>query len=269
METIVSITTTKERLSIFFYALQSLKKQKYDNYKIFINISEEPYLFDGGISVVPEWMNGDNVQINFVKNSGPYRKLIPIIDKLNVDDIIVTADDDVLYSEDWLKNIVKIALKFPDFIICGRARYIKKNIFGRFQNYQNWPIVIGAIEGFNILPVGCSGIAYRIKLLDLDFLTDESYFKIAPTSDDMWFRISSMRKNIKVYADQKIDKSNAYIRHDFGLEQINIFKKDINNYFLKRAFIGLTIELKNYLGISLSKNDVSWKKILHYSNSIS
>ncbi len=269
MKVIISVTTTKARLGIFFYTFQSLKKQSYNNFQISINLSKEPYLFDDGIEAVPKWMIGDDVQINFVNNSGSYRKLLPLIEQVGEDDIIVTADDDVLYSENWLNKIIESALRYQNYIVCGRARRIQKNILGRFQNYSHWPIVLEKTTDLTLLPIGCSGIAYRARLLDLEFVTNKAYLEYAPTADDIWFRLASIRKNTKVYVDPEIDEGNAYILHNAGLEQVNLHRLGKKHRLHERVIIRLITKLANYFGISLAKNDFAWKNSLEYSNLIS
>lgn len=100
MKIIVSVTTTKARFDIFFYGLQSLKRKNHDNYFIFVNIPHEKYLHNEGIDLIQDWISGENIRVNFVqKNTGSYRKLVPTLDALDEEDIVITADDDVLYSE--------------------------------------------------------------------------------------------------------------------------------------------------------------------------
>jgi len=267
MKIIVGVTTTKARLGLFFDALQSLQKQKCDNFCIFINISTESYLNDDGIDEVPGWMAGEVVQVNFVKNLGPYRKLIPLIEQIGEEDVIVTADDDVLYSEDWLKKIVKTTLLYPNAIVCGMARHIKKNIVGRYQNYANWPLVVRKGLATGVIPIGCAGIAYKKELIDLEFLSNRAFFECAPTADDIWFRLASIRKNTKVYVDPAIGNGNFYIKHPFGLEQLNLYKPYKSFQFHNRLIIKLKTEIMNYFGIPLSKNDFSWRAAWKYLNS--
>ncbi len=268
MKVIIGVTTTKARLGLFFYTLQSLKRQTYDDFTIYINLSKEPYLFDDGIDTVPDWMTGDNIRVNFVDNSGPYRKLIPLLETIGGDDVVVTADDDVLYSENWLKRIVESALLYPNYIVCGRARRIQKNIIGLFQNYANWPLVRDRATNLFLLPIGISGIAYRIGLLDLEFAMDEAYFDYAPTADDMWFRLASIRKNTKVYVDPEIDKENAHIGHLMGLERVNLQRPIEGRRLFERVIIKTISKFINYFGIPLSQNDFAWRRSLEYSKSM-
>ena len=265
MNIIVSLTTTYSRLSLLFYTLQSLRRQRYQDFRIVINLSKEPYLIDAGINEVPDWMVGEDVSIRFVKNSGPYRKLIPLINEINDSDIIVTADDDVLYGEDWLGKMVERAELYPDTIVCGRARLIKKNVFGRHQNYANWPAILTQQIDEEILPIGCAGVAYRKALLDLVFLNDESNLELSPTSDDLWFKLASFMNGTKVYVDPDIESGCVYLQHSMGLQEINLYRNNVEWSFFRRVGQKLVKIIKDYLGISLAKNDFSWRRSSSYA----
>jgi hypothetical protein len=267
MKVFVSVTTTKKRLGLFFYALQSLVRQNYEGFVIVINLSKEAYLFDDGIGSIPDWMSGANVQVNFVENTGSYRKLLPLIETVGEDDLIVTADDDVLYSENWLSRIVDEAGKYPDSIVCGGARRIKTNIFGRVQNYSTWQHCVAPETAMDLLPIGVFGVAYRKRLVDWEFITDVAYKEYAPTADDLWFRIASMRKNIPVHVVPDVTQGNAHIEHKMGLEQVNWVTQKERRGILARAVSQLKLELYNYFGIALSKNDFVWKAASDYSKS--
>lgn len=267
MRVFVSVTTTKARLGIFFYSLQSLKNQNYDNFRITVNLSKDPYLLDDGIDEVPDWMSGENVQVNFVNNTGPYRKLIPLIEQVDDDDLVVTVDDDVLYSENWLTRMVCVANEHSNSVICGGARRIRKNVLGRYMNYSKWSLCPGQDTAMDLLPIGVYGVAYRRRLLDLDFLTDASHVTHAPTADDVWFRLASIRKNTTVHVDPEIARGNAYIEHDMGLQEINIGRSDNRRGLIRRAANQLMVEIRGYLGDSLSPNDSAWKSALAFSKS--
>lgn len=263
----VSVTTTRKRLGLFFYAFQSLIRQDYGDFEIVINLSREAYLFDDGINSIPDWMGGENVQVNFVENTGSYRKLVPLIETVGEEDLVVTADDDMLYSNQWLSRIVKEAGKYPDLLVCGGARRIKKNIFGRVQNYLGWPLCITSETAMDLIPLSGFGAAYRKKLVDLNFITDAAFREYAPTADDLWFRIASMRKNVCVHVNPDIAQGNATITHKMGLDQVNFRTKQKPQGFLARAMSQLKLEFCSYFGIRLSKNDFAWKAASDYSRS--
>lgn len=265
MKVRVSVTTTRARLGLLFYSLQSLKRQNFSDFVIVVNLSREPYLFDEGIDVVPAWLSGDKVEINFVENCGPYRKLLPQIHKISADDILVTADDDILYSEDWLGRLVGMATENTDAIVCCRARKIRRNLMGRFQNYSHWELCTTVERGSDLLPTCGSGAVFRKNLLDLEFLSDGAYRKYAPTTDDLWFRLASIRKNVEVQVDPTIDRENGYIQHGSGLKEVNFYwlKKQYPLY--RRVLTKIRNKASNYLGIPICENDVAWRRSWKYS----
>jgi hypothetical protein len=120
--------------------------------------------------------------------------------------------------------------------------------------------------GAYLLPTCGAGAAFRKKLLDLEFLTDEAYIECAPTGDDIWFRLASIRKDTGVYVDPEIDEGNGYIRHPMGLEQVNLHRPKRKHRLYQRIIAMLTTKFANYFGVPLAKNDLIWKRALKYSN---
>lgn len=259
---IVSCTTTKNRLDMLFYMIESIKKQEVMPDILYVNISTENYLSDEGISEIPAWLKQDFIYINKTENIGPYRKLLPVIQTATADNIIITADDDILYGPRWLKSLVELAEKYPEHIVCARAREMKKNFLGRWQNYERWSLVPSAKQGLSILPTNGAGTVFRKDLLDLTFLLDPTFKKIAPTTDDLWFRMATLRKNVPVFVCPEIDRENIYLEHNVGLKMINFNISD--NYYQKvfRHTIGI---FQDWLGLNTTENDYSWSRIVAYS----
>lgn len=257
---IVSCTTTKDRLDLLYYTIQSIKHQELHPDEIHLNISKEAYLSDKGINLIPEWLKQEPIHINWVENIGPYRKIIPIIKYIDENDLLITFDDDILYSFIWLKSLVDLYEKHPNHIVCARAREMKKNNFGRWQNYSRWNLISSAKEGLLILPTNGAGTVFRKNLLDLDFLLNPAFKEIAPTTDDLWFRMASLRKNMPVLVDPGIDNENIYLRHNKGLYRQNY--KIYNNSFFTKIYKNTIEIIIDWIGINNSKNDFSWSRIV-------
>ena len=263
--TIVSMTTTYERLPLFYYSVQSILYQDLSPDKIVLNISHEPYLSDSGITYVPEWIKQFDIEINFVENIGPYRKLLPTLNKVNDSDIVVTADDDVIYHRSWLHKIIQSLNKSPKTIVSGRARMITRNVLGHRKNYTCWPLAKQNVCTHSIIPTGIAGIAYTKNNLDLDFLNDRSFLELAPTADDLWFKVAAFIKNTCSYVVPSIDSNNIYLKHNEGLENHNINHVNSSS-ILRNRKEKLTRQIKGHLGIKDNKNDVALEKILRYAN---
>lgn len=260
---IVSCTTTAQRVRMLFYAIESIKKQEVLPSRIQVNISREPYLRDDGIYEAPDWLDQELVDVEWVKNTGPFRKLLPTINACGDEDRVVTMDDDILYHPDWLGNLLKASDKNSDCIVCARARHMKRSMLGGWQNYSHWDLSRKACRDMSMLPTGAGGVVYRRSLLDLDFLNDPMFKEISPTADDLWFRMASMRKDVSVYVDPTIDDTSIYLRHQEGLGKINFpgRKGSLFNKLYQRT-IGYC---RDTLGFDYYENDRSWTRICEYS----
>ena len=223
---IVSLTTTAARAPIAQYTLLSLLRQDPPADVVRLNVSHEPYLQDEGLPEAPEWLAEppfDRVEVHWVPNTGPYRKLLPAIVDADDDDLVVTTDDDVIYQPAWLRSLVETAQEHPDKIVCGRAVRMTTNVFGRTTSYLYFCKVRGqGVVGHDLLPTGISGVVYRRRLLDLDFLLSDRFLELAPTQDDIWFRVASLRRGVPVVVDKRARKLTNNIATRSSLYDVNV-----------------------------------------------
>ena len=261
---ILSCTTTYERCHVFYYTLQSLVSQSLKPDIFLINISTAPYLLDSGFQALPHWIESYSSAIQWVPNTGPYRKLLPAIPHASPDDCIVTADDDILYGPKWLEQLITAAEANMSSVVCCRARQMQKNVFGNWQNYRNWKVVNQQHHGLDFLPTGGSGAVYRKRLLDTAFLTDPRCTEIAPTNDDLWFKMASLRQRTPVTVHPEIDTDNIYLKHSYGLEQKNFIRKTFASSMHKRLYRWYE-RRASYWGINQSQNDFAWDAIEEYA----
>ncbi|MBB3229559.1 glycosyltransferase [Halomonas stenophila] len=260
---IVSCTTTAQRLGMLFYAVESIKKQRVLPSRIQVNISREPYLGDTGIKEVSDWLNHELVDVKWVDNIGPFRKLLPAINGCSDNDLVVTMDDDILYHPEWLGNLLKSASTHYDCIVCARARYMKQSLLGGWQNYSHWHLASKATRALSMLPTGGAGAVYRRSLLDLDFLNDPRFLEISPTTDDLWFRMASLRKGVPVHVDPEIDAKNIYLIHHDGLGKVNFPGR--KGSFLNKIYQRTVGYCRDTLGFDYYENDRAWTRVYDYS----
>lgn len=264
---IVSMTSTSYRFNLVRYTLLSLLNQLVKPDKIILNISKQPYLKDEGILAVPYWFKyyeNNGVEINWVENTGPYRKLLPTFLLSNDSDIIVTCDDDVIYGESWLGSLIKEHEKYPDSIVCGRARKPVKNFLGNLRSYSLWPVVNSDKNGMDLIPIGISGVLYKKSLMDLDFLYDNRFLLEAPKQDDLWYKISSARKKTNVRVATNTYKYVFPVETYITLYQENSsvsYKWKWDNFFIA-SLERIISKIKAYFGFENSANDLVWREII-------
>lgn len=79
----------------------------------------------------------------------------------------------------------------PGCIISGLGRRIGLREDGKLLPYNKWRHVRNA-RGPDILPLGFSGVLYPPGSLHEDVTRDDIFTALAPTTDDLWFKVMAV-----------------------------------------------------------------------------
>lgn len=202
-EIYVTLTTINSRLDKIKPVLESLHKQTLKPKKIVLNISEEPYLLDTGITKKDPRLSAleqlSLVEVNWTPNYGPYRKIVPFLENhfssdKTEDKLFITVDDDTLYPDYFIHELYN-EYELNNCIVGFRGRFITiedKSI----TSYTKWKL--GKTEkSINNLPTGKDGIIYNTKFFTKDFVEINTAIKLAPTADDLWIKWHTGLNGIK------------------------------------------------------------------------
>jgi len=212
----VSITSIFINQDILLKALKSILNQTRRPDKIFLYLSEESYILDDGFKdkkiTNPDLLKLINdssiIDLKWVTNTGSYRKLLPLLkEKWKEDCIIITIDDDTVYTNNLIKDLVSDYLKYK-CVINYRGFTPKLDHIDDFNYYKHTELEKLSLYNF---PTGKSGTLYKPeffhKTKDLIF-NDEVYLDTCAKQDDIWFYIVRLLNNIKCYTLKK-DEPNA------------------------------------------------------------
>ena len=209
----ISLTSIFNNQDILLITLQSIINQSILPDKIYLYLSEEPYLLDKGFydkKITNENLikfienNSKLININWVENEGSYRKLLPLLkEKWNDDCIIITIDDDTIYDKNLIKNLVNDYNK-NKCVINYRGFTPKMNKLQEFDyTIRKNNFIKNDIYNF---PTGKGGILYKPiffhKTGDLIF-NKELYMNYCSKQDDVWFYLVRIKNNINCYIDIK------------------------------------------------------------------
>ncbi len=264
---IVSLTTTSERLKLCTQTLISLVNQSFKPEKIIVWISSSAYLRDKGICADHQWVREVQaelplVEVRWTDNTGPYRKVLPTLEMCRDEDLVVSADDDIVYGRDWLKKIMAAHLKYPGEIIVGRARQVKRNKLGRETTYLQWPIIREeqVLDRDFVVTFGGGALLPRAAFSFGDIL-NKDFLEVAPTSDDLWLSRIIESQSTSVRCVPEILEELFFIEHNEGLIKSN--SPSLNTKFQIFLFWLIYKRLGN-LGVSICQNDVAYKKTKKY-----
>ena len=174
------------------------------------------------------------LEIQYCKDIRSYKKLIPSL-KAFPDDIIITIDDDVIYSIDTIESLINSYLQIPNAIHCHLGREIKID-----NTYKEWKYTHDdSIVSYRTMPIGCGGVLYPPHTLDSEVFNEHVFESICPSADDIWFKAMALKQGIKCKLTQQNIHEYAYIDNPFwqdkGLTRTNV-NKNKNDEQVRRVF---------------------------------
>lgn len=197
-EIIISMTSIPSRIDKLWLCTETLLRQSYKPNRIILWLSKEQF----GDKVLPKQLIDQQrrgLEIRYCDELRSYKKYYYTL-KENPKSIIVTVDDDVFYSRNMLKDLVKVHNKYPKDIICHRAHEILFNIDGSIKKYTNWGWESFGFKGSShlLLQTGVSGVLYPSGSLYHDVLDKTKFMELCPRADDIWLKVMAMLNGTKV-----------------------------------------------------------------------
>ena len=171
-------------------------------------------------------------------------RLIPTL-KEYPNALIVTADDDIFYPQDWLKKLYNEYEQNKNCIICHRAHRIKIEN-KKILPYKTWDkeIIVNNPSFHNFL-TGVGGVLYAPNMFYKEFLNDKLFMELTPQNDDIWFWAMAVLNDTKI----KIVDDPINILTYINPEREIGFNNDI------------TLTSSN---VQQSQNDIQLNKVLTY-----
>lgn len=193
---IVSLTSYPARISKLWMVIKTLLNQKLvDNFKVILWLSENQ--FPKGLDSLPKSLTNlieKGLDIRFVSDDLKSHKKYYYAFKEYPNNIVVTVDDDVLYSPILLRTLLDAHDKYSDCVICNRGVKINKE-----KSYRNW----GKVDNFmipvsSIMPTGIGGVLYPPRCYNNNIFNIEAIKSTCINGDDLWLNFMCRLNGTKV-----------------------------------------------------------------------
>ena len=227
---IVTLTSIPSRLKIIHLTIRSILNQPIKPEKILLWLHKD---LKNSIPKTLSELEGDIFQIRYQDDlTCSHRKLIYSLQELP-NSILITCDDDLIYSQEWLASLYNEHKQHPNSVIANECRLVSYDADGELLPYKQWKMQKGAdIADQKLLPIGYGGVLYPPHSLHVDTRNQELFLKLAPKADDLWFRMMSylhgteVRRTSKpstkptpIAGSQKISLKKTNVRQDGNREQ--------------------------------------------------
>lgn len=226
-QVIVSLTTYGKRLYEVYLAIESIMHQTVKPNRIILWLQDD--FQNKTLPFTLRHQQERGLEIDYCKDIKSYKKLIPTLQKFP-NDIIITIDDDIIFSMDMLENLLKSYRSAPEYIHTNRAHLMKLRDDGFLEKYLNWEMESSQVGPSSLcFPTGGGGCLYPPHSLSEEVFNEEAFMSLCPQGDDIWFKTMSLLKGTQCYKAQTHDPYlffNPDVQ-DNALWNENIFRNDI------------------------------------------
>jgi hypothetical protein len=198
----ITLTAISTRIDTLPAVLDSLRAQSVRPARVHLHLSTEAHLLDQGVAadhpVVQQIQRDSWVQLHWVPNLGPYRKIVPFLAAAGYgedsdQELFITVDDDTLYPPRFVEYLLRHHERHG-CIVAHRGRRMRLAATGGFLPYPQWHDGLREPRLAN-LATGQSGVLYRRSDFPQD-LELEAALALAPTHDDLWLRWLTARQGV-------------------------------------------------------------------------
>lgn len=238
--TVVSLTSFPDRINKIYLCINSILRQKTKADKVILWLANEQF---ENKKLPHSLLNLEKkgLEIKFCDDLRSYKKIFYTAQKYT-NSIIVTADDDTLYPEFWLDNLLKTSREYNKCVVCYRAHEISFDENGNINTYKKWNSLSPNYKGpsCNLVAIGVGGILYPknfFKNVEFNF---EIIKKMCPTTDDLWLKMLGLVNDYKVVKVNENSKEWFTIRQS---QKIKLTSENVDND---------------------NKNDIAMKKLMEY-----
>lgn len=183
------------------------------------------------------------LEIRWCKDLGSYKKIVPALREFP-EDIIVTADDDIYYREDWLESLYNAYLSDPKNIYVKRAvgmHIVDNQIVGLPKEIQEKLDELPPSFSYQLM--GGSGCLFPPYSFHDDIFDEDNFLSLIPTHDDIYLWVMAMLKGTKIKVVDGIKANmetvdnthlSALSKHNgkngFGMRPDEAFEKMVKRY---------------------------------------
>lgn len=193
-EIICSLTSHGRRVGMVHYTVVSLLKQKCKPDRIVLWLDQDNWseaTLPGSLCRLIKC----GLTVNFCKDLGVHTKLLPAL-RNYPKSIVVTADDDMYYPLDWLEGLYEAHQAKPHYVLCYWATRLRLSASNDILPMNRWELdTRDEIPSHAVMPLGVFGVLYPPIALHTDAHDWGMIQKIAPSNDDIWFWVMSVRYN--------------------------------------------------------------------------
>ncbi len=243
---IVSLTTFPDRINRVWIVIVCILLQDLRPNKIILWLSKNQFSGDNDLPKNLIRLKKFGLEIVFCDDDLRSHKKYIYAFKEYPNDIIITVDDDVIYSKSILSELISISKKNPFNVCANHAVYLNYNEENKLLPYVCWENVENVTcNRVDIMPIGIGGVLYPPHAMYKDVFDVKLIKELCFSADDIWLNAMTRINNTKIsrtnynlkflpiinFSKNELTKSNVID----GLNDKQILR--VRDYYMKKLNI--------------------------------
>lgn len=196
---IVSLTTYPARIDKIWIVIESILRQSYSADEIFLWLSKNQFPSRDSLPNNLIKIEKKGLTICFVDEDFKSHKKYFYAFKRFPNDLIVTVDDDIIYSPYLLERLINSHGRFPKTICCDRGlKMIKKN--SKILPYNKWEFLHSSFgPSFSTFQTSGGGTLFPPLSFTEDVFNSDVFMRYCKLADDIWLNLMAIYSDTKTY----------------------------------------------------------------------
>lgn len=230
MRIIVSFTSYPPRIKSVHRVVESLYRQtvKADEIILYLSLDEFPKVEAELPEKLRRMIGQGGFRIAWVcGNLKSHKKYYYALQEFQ-DAVVITVDDDKIYAETMICDLMESYKRFPDSVSARIARIILKRP-ETLEQYVKWEKEekieeCKDVPRMDLCAIGAGGVCYSPRLVNENWFYKETIMKVAGDYDDLWLKYSEIISNIPVVYTKPSQK-------DITIDDSQICRLSANNLY--------------------------------------
>ena len=183
-DVVVSLTSYPPRFATLHLTLKSLLSQSQAPARVVLWIAHADM---DRLPPAVTALRAAGLEIEACDDTRSYKKMIPLLQQ-GEQRAIVTADDDVYYWRDWLRQLSEARVPGRLEVVCHRMHRMRLDAAGLPLPYSDWEHDVRDTRADVMhFPTGIGGVLYPPGVFGPEVLDVAAFTALCPNGDDIWF----------------------------------------------------------------------------------